>query len=97
MVKAKEAAKVERGPKRPPSPYIIFCTETRNELKAKNPEASFGELGRLLGQIWGTMDDNAKMPYTIKSEALKAASIAAVAAAGGGEGAAPADVAVEAE
>ena len=81
MTKAKDAAKVERGPKRPPSPYIIFCTETRNELKEKNPEASFGELGRLLGQIWGTMDETAKKPYVDKSEVLKAASLAAVASA----------------
>lgn len=67
--------------KRAPSPYIIFCTETRTELKAKNPEASFGELGRLLGQIWGTMDDTAKAPYNAKAEVLKAASIASTASA----------------
>jgi hypothetical protein len=47
-------------PKRAPSPYIVFCTEKRAEVKEQNPDASFGELGKILGQLWGNMDENAK-------------------------------------
>lgn len=47
--------------KRTPSPYIVFCSEKRPELKAANPNASFGELGKMLGQLWGQLDEKAKM------------------------------------
>jgi HMG (high mobility group) box len=69
---AAKAAKEDK-PKRAPSPYIVFCTEKRPEIKAKNPEAGFGELGKLLGQLWATMDDKAKAQYVKTSEAKKAA------------------------
>mmetsp|Transcript_23891 Transcript_23891/g.21733 ORF Transcript_23891/g.21733 Transcript_23891/m.21733 type:complete len:89 (-) Transcript_23891:78-344(-) len=59
--------------KRAPSPYIIFCTEKRPEVKAANPEATFGELGKLLGQLWGSLDEKGKAPYVKKSAEHKAA------------------------
>ncbi len=46
--------------KRTPSPYIIFCTEKRPELRAAHPNASFGEMGKMLGQMWAQMDEKAK-------------------------------------
>ena len=44
----------------------------RPEIKAKNPEATFGELGKWLGAQWSSMDDKAKAPYKKQSEAKKA-------------------------
>eukprot|EP01031_Cornospumella_fuschlensis_P045452 gene45452-55619_t len=58
--------------KRAPSPYIIFCTEKRKELKAQNPTATFGEMGKMLGQLWAQMDDKAKAQYNKQSAAKKA-------------------------
>lgn len=46
--------------KRAPSPYILFCSEKRPELKASHPDASFGEMGKMLGQLWAQMDEKAK-------------------------------------
>lgn len=46
--------------KRAPSPYIIFCTEKRPEIKISHPDASFGETGKLLGQMWATLDEKSK-------------------------------------
>ena len=46
--------------KRAASPYIIFSTEKRPEVKANNPSASFGELGKILGQLWAALDDKGK-------------------------------------
>jgi HMG (high mobility group) box len=46
--------------KRAPSAYIVFCTEKRTEAKESNPDASFGELGKILGQMWGQLDDKGK-------------------------------------
>lgn len=39
--------------KRAPSPYIVFCTEMRPIVKEKNPEATFGMMGKLMGTMWG--------------------------------------------
>jgi hypothetical protein len=60
------AAKKEKSdkPKRAPSAYIIFCTEKRTEIKEANPEATFGELGKLLGQAWAGLSDKDKAPFT---------------------------------
>ena len=44
----------------------------RPEIKAKNPEATFGELGKLLGAKWSSMDDKAKAPYVKQAEQKKA-------------------------
>jgi hypothetical protein len=48
------------GPKRAPSPYIIFCSEKRAEVKAANPDATFGEMGKMLGQMWAALDEKEK-------------------------------------
>jgi hypothetical protein len=52
--------KVEEKPKRAPSPYIIFCSEKRPEVKAANPETSFGEMGKILGAMWAQLDEKGK-------------------------------------
>ena len=46
--------------KRAPSAYIVFCTEKRTEAKISNPDASFGELGKILGKMWGQLDEEGK-------------------------------------
>jgi len=43
-----------------PSAYINFCKEQRDKVKAKNPSATFGELGKLLGVQWGALSDKEK-------------------------------------
>ena len=63
--KAAKAAKVETGSpkkkvKRAPSPYILFCTEKRPEIKISHPDATFGETGKLLGQMWAALDEKSK-------------------------------------
>ena len=60
--KALKKQKKEDKPKvkRAPSPYIVFCTEKRTEAKEANPEATFGMLGTILGQMWGELDEAGK-------------------------------------
>ena len=55
-------AKKEAGDKvkRAPSPYIVFCTEKRPEIKAENPDATFGQLGKLLGEKWASLSEAQK-------------------------------------
>jgi len=46
--------------KRAPSPYILFCSEKRPEVKIKFPDASFGETGKILGQMWSQLSEKDK-------------------------------------
>lgn len=57
--KAEKKVKAKRGPAAP-SAYIIFCKDKRADIQAKNPTATFGELGKLLGAAWGNLSDAEK-------------------------------------
>ncbi|KAI9479361.1 Non-histone chromosomal protein 6 [Coemansia sp. RSA 989] len=79
--KSKEAAAVK--PKRALSAYMFFSQAKRNEVKDNNPNATFGEIGKLLGKMWSELTEEQKKPYKEKSDADKAryeAERAAVAA-----------------
>lgn len=65
--KPEKAVKATRSPKskgdkvkRAPSAYIIFSTEVRPKVKADNPDATFGEMGKLLGAKWAAMTESEK-------------------------------------
>ena len=46
------------------SPYIAFCYAKRDEVKAANPDASFGDMGRLLAALWKEQNENKKAMHT---------------------------------
>jgi hypothetical protein len=59
--KATKASKPKSDkPKRSPSAYIIFAADMRPKIRASNPEATFGELGKLLGAKWGALSEAEK-------------------------------------
>ena len=63
--KASKAAKEDKPKqKKAPTPYIIYCTEKRAELVKANPDASFGTIGKLLGEGWRNMDEKTKAVCT---------------------------------
>ena len=58
--------KIERRldkPKRAPGPYMIFCKEERPKIVKANPNMSFGEVGKALGEKWRGMSDAQKAKY----------------------------------
>ena len=59
--KTVKKAKADK-PKAPraPSPYILFCNEKRADVKASHPNATFGETGKILGQLWAALDEKSK-------------------------------------
>jgi len=65
--KAPRAAKPKKGgkgaSKRPLSAYMFFSQDWRERIKTENPDASFGEVGKLLGAKWKELDDTEKKPY----------------------------------
>ncbi|KAJ7682888.1 high mobility group box domain-containing protein [Mycena rosella] len=51
------------APKRALSAYMFFSQDWRERIKTENPEAGFGEVGKLLGAKWKELDDEEKKPY----------------------------------
>ena len=67
----KKTVKKESNVKRTPSGYQLFCVDMRVELKNQNPDASFGQIGHLLGEVWAS-DDKRKSEYNDRAAKLKA-------------------------
>ncbi|KAH7909982.1 high mobility group box domain-containing protein [Hygrophoropsis aurantiaca] len=61
--KTKAASKAKGGPKRALSAYMFFSQDWRERIKAENPDAGFGEVGKLLGAKWKELDEDEKKPY----------------------------------
>lgn len=49
------------------SPFIIFNKENREKIKAANPDVTFGELGKLIGNAWKSLDSTEKSTYEQKA------------------------------
>lgn len=49
------------------SPFIIFNKENREKIKAANPDVTFGELGKLIGSAWKTLDQKQRLIYEQKA------------------------------
>ena len=45
---------------RAPSAYILFSVNARMEIKEANPEATFAEIGALVGKKWNAIDEDEK-------------------------------------
>ena len=69
--KGKKAKKDPNAPKKGLSAFMIFSNEQRASVRAKNPTATFGETGSLIGQAWKKLTDKQRTVYTTKSEADK--------------------------
>ena len=61
--KAKLKQKTKKTKKNTISSYINFCRVKRDAVKIDNPDASFGELSKILGGMWKQMSDTTKEEY----------------------------------
>lgn len=66
--KGKREKKDPMAPKKGLSAYMIFAKENREAIKSNNPEASFGEMGKAIGNAWKELSDKEKLIYNNKSE-----------------------------
>lgn len=55
--------KTSDGPKRPTTSFMYFSKEMRSTIKEENPDASFGEIGKLVGAAWRELDEDEKEKY----------------------------------
>lgn len=59
------------APKRSLSAYMFFANDMRDSVRAENPNATFGGIGKLLGEKWKAMTPADKEPYEAKANADK--------------------------
>jgi hypothetical protein len=53
-------------PKRPGSAFTMFSTDNRAGLKESDPNLSFGDTSKKLGEMWKAVDDNTRAKYEKK-------------------------------
>eukprot|EP00578_Thalassiosira_sp_NH16_P002941 CAMPEP_0181137534 /NCGR_PEP_ID=MMETSP1071-20121207/33756_1 /TAXON_ID=35127 /ORGANISM="Thalassiosira sp., Strain NH16" /LENGTH=835 /DNA_ID=CAMNT_0023224293 /DNA_START=149 /DNA_END=2656 /DNA_ORIENTATION=+ len=68
----KKKKKDPNAPKGAKSAFMFFSGAKRNEIKEANPDASFGEMGKLVGAAWKELTDEGKVKWNEKAEKDKA-------------------------
>jgi len=63
--------KDKNAPKRPETAYLLFSREVREEIKKKNPDATFGELAKKIAKKWRNTPDSEKKEYQATYEENK--------------------------
>lgn len=63
----KRAKKDPNAPKRGLSAYMFFAQENRDSVRNENPDISFGQIGKILGERWKNMGDKDKAVYDAKA------------------------------
>eukprot|EP00123_Amoebidium_parasiticum_P017710 comp23957_c0_seq1/m.42413 comp23957_c0_seq1/g.42413 ORF comp23957_c0_seq1/g.42413 comp23957_c0_seq1/m.42413 type:complete len:685 (-) comp23957_c0_seq1:122-2176(-) len=61
--------KDENAPKKPVTPYMMFCKEQRETLKAQHPTLSQTELMKAMGEEWKKRGDDEKKKYKERYDA----------------------------
>jgi len=69
---AAKKGKDKNAPKRAMSAYMFFSQDWRERIKTENPDAGFGEVGKLLGAKWKELDESEKKPYVDQAAKDKA-------------------------
>eukprot|EP00941_MAST-03F_sp_MAST-3F-sp1_P004242 g4242.t1 len=59
----KRKARDIHAPKNAMTAYMFYSKAARPRIKEKNPTASFGELGKLIGNGWRNLPDSDKKPF----------------------------------
>ena len=79
--KGKAAAAAKGGApkiKRPLSAYMLYAQTKRDKVVAENPNASFGEITKILAGKWKDISDERRTKYQEQAAALKMAMAVAL-------------------
>jgi hypothetical protein len=63
------ASSKKTGVKRPLSAFMFFSQAKREAVKAANPDATFGGVGKLVGEAWRTASEEVKAEFQAKAKA----------------------------
>ncbi|XP_026230719.1 TOX high mobility group box family member 4-A isoform X2 [Anabas testudineus] len=67
-------------PQKPVSAYALFFRDTQAAIKGQNPNASFGEVSKIVASMWDSLAEEQKQVYKRKTEAAKKEYLKALAA-----------------
>ncbi|XP_041659899.1 TOX high mobility group box family member 4-A [Cheilinus undulatus] len=67
-------------PQKPVSAYALFFKDTQAAIKGQNPNASFGEVSKIVASMWDSLAEEQKQVYKRKTEAAKKEYLKALAA-----------------
>ncbi|GIL94189.1 hypothetical protein Vretimale_463, partial [Volvox reticuliferus] len=74
MPRAPKGTPAQAGPKYYTNGYMLFLEERRPNIVAANPEASFTDVGKLLGAEWRSLGKDEQEEYNKRAKALNAES-----------------------
>lgn len=63
--KKKRKERDANGPKRPPTAYILWFNDTRDQIKSDNPGISFTDIAKKGGELWKKMSSKEKEVRTV--------------------------------
>ncbi|XP_035474192.2 TOX high mobility group box family member 4b isoform X1 [Scophthalmus maximus] len=58
-------------PQKPVSAYALFFSDTQAAIKGQNPNATFGEVSKIVASMWDSLGEEQKQVYKRKNEAAK--------------------------
>ncbi|XP_071385654.1 TOX high mobility group box family member 4b isoform X2 [Centroberyx affinis] len=67
-------------PQKPVSAYALFFRDTQAAIKGQNPNATFGEVSKIVASMWDSLGEEQKQVYKRKNEAAKKEYLKALAA-----------------
>ncbi|GAB0089281.1 hypothetical protein DMENIID0001_037990 [Sergentomyia squamirostris] len=79
-VQKKKKKRDPNEPQKPVSAYALFFRDTQAAIKGQNPNASFGEVSKIVASMWDVLATEHKNVYKKKTEAAKKEYLKALAA-----------------
>ncbi|KAK9542438.1 hypothetical protein VZT92_000302 [Zoarces viviparus] len=76
----KKKKKDPNEPSKPVSAYALFFRDTQAAIKGQNPNATFGEVSKIVASMWDGLGEEQKQVYKSKTEAAKKEYLKALAA-----------------
>ncbi|XP_043913815.1 TOX high mobility group box family member 4 isoform X2 [Protopterus annectens] len=67
----KRKKKDPNEPQKPVSAYALFFRDTQAAIKGQNPNATFGEVSKIVASMWDSLGEEQKQVYKRKTEAAK--------------------------
>ncbi|XP_031415152.1 TOX high mobility group box family member 4-A isoform X3 [Clupea harengus] len=79
-VKKGRRRKDPNEPQKPVSAYALFFRDTQAAIKGQNPNATFGEVSKIVASMWDSLGEEQKQVYKRKTDAAKKEYLKALAA-----------------
>jgi hypothetical protein len=59
------------APKHPCSAYVLFCSSIRKSLMQENPDLTFSDVGKMMGERYKALTDEEKAPFLEQAKEMR--------------------------